>query len=845
MKKTYPIIVALSLAFVVPAFPKLYVAIAIPEVPTSTLTVTVSPDVLTAGVVPELIDPATPLTFKITDSSGTPVDLTNGKTVEDKAIWNNLFKDPHPEVLPQYYWTRLDLHNEDGSDICNKTLFAIQPIQVDFSRASDGIYVFRGFVANDTGEFKVQVYTPDRKHTGTVTVKVRPANIDYAIYNIEDPEKRVFHTPGDPDFIMTAADNRVYGITATVTTADGKIIRGISQGVETCGSKTQARLTVSSTLLGNFFYNKPTVVIYRDWLTSKNLDFIQDWGERYYINLGVDFNHNNIIEDNNREIFDIDGFSVYEGTTSSRTSTRSTIYKTFYNTACTMYDHGTFATGYLFDYEEHVVGWGMGCIYNSPYAGCFLFPDMNQDGKLNYQDSLALDVSGQTEFFVFANDMCGITCLLGVNPYGDVDFAGRGPINENDPKDVRKRYWPDYTFHLDFDGWVGFNLTSGRQITSQIKVTVNFNPEKLEVGKKSICDVVVTTKKDEKPIEKARVQVVSGLDVYATGYTDENGKVTLDFTPFKSGALNVSVAAGNYGSITQETFVKKDETPPILLIDEIPVLTRFDIIKVTGKTESGATMKINGKSAIMSEDGHFSVDVQLTEGDNNLNVVATDQSDNSTRKSIIITLDTIAPIITLDPIEDQAMAQTVVVKGNVTEVCKINIGSQEVITSAEFKFDLPINFGINEFDVTATDEAGNSSKVDFSITNFRRTSISLKVGSIEMAVDDSTIQLKVAPFIQSGTTLVPLRAISQALGATVNYDSKTKSIEILLGKTQVIMQVGIPIMIVNGERKTISVPPIVKESTTFVPFRAIAEAFSCNVRWASETKEIVIERLWY
>ncbi|HPV86078.1 MAG TPA: hypothetical protein PLC49_00625, partial [Caldisericia bacterium] len=62
--------------------------------PVSTLIVSTTPNILTAGVVPELVDTATPFTIKVTDSSGTPIDLTQGGSIENKNVWNNLFKDP-------------------------------------------------------------------------------------------------------------------------------------------------------------------------------------------------------------------------------------------------------------------------------------------------------------------------------------------------------------------------------------------------------------------------------------------------------------------------------------------------------------------------------------------------------------------------------------------------------------------------------------------------------------------------------------------------------------------------------------------------------------------------------
>ena len=121
----------------------------------------------------------------------------------------------------------------------------------------------------------------------------------------------------------------------------------------------------------------------------------------------------------------------------------------------------------------------------------------------------------------------------------------------------------------------------------------------------------------------------------------------------------------------------------------------------------------------------------------------------------------------------------------------------------------------------------------------------LQVGSNSMLVNGSTKPIPVPPFIERGTTMVPIRVISEALGATVQYDQTSKSIEIVLGEKQIIMQIGTKIMVVNGVKKSLTVAPLIKNSSTFVPFRAIAEAFDCDVKWASETKEITIVRLWY
>ncbi len=808
------------------------------------LLITYSPAVLTAGVVSELVDPSNPFTITITDGNSNPVDLTNGGAIEDEDVWNLLFKDVHPEELPQYYWTRFDLHNDDGTDICNKTLFpdVKYPINIDFSMAEEGIYIFNGFCANDEGEFDIAVYTPDRKRYGKVTVNVESPQIDYEIWNIEAPDK-IFHTPGDPDFVMTAADNRVYGIIPTVSTADGRLIRGVASTVRTCGSYTDARLTVTSTALANFYFNEATEVLARDPITNKYIKYISDMGNRYWINLGIDWDNDNILEQLNNEIYDIAYFNVRDGQS-------NTSYKTFYNTTCTRWDDGSFTTGYLFEYENTEAGWGMGCIYNSPYLGCYLMPDFNDDGMLNYRDSLSLDENGQTKFYIFANDVCGITCLIGVNDYGNSDLAGGGPATEDDPREIKTRYNPDGTFKLDMDAFVKHSLSSGSTTVSNISARVSIDPEKPEVGIETNCRVIVTTKDDKKPVVDAKV-TLSGAGVLMTKKSDDNGIANFTFTPTSSDWINVTVEGGSKNGSTMTNFkIGKDKTPPELEIDDdIPTLTNENFVDITGVTEPGTSIFVDEVEAEVDGSGKFKLNFELGEGENIIKIKAVDSAGNTTRKSLSITLDTAEPYLDVDAVDERYIeATSIVIKGRVDEESEVSIGLidgvRPVKTSSQFEFIVPVEFGENKLEIIATDLAGNITKREFSLTNFRRTTIIMQIDSTEFVVNGETKELRFAPFIENGSTMVPVRAISEAFGAKVEYDGNTRSIDIILDDIQILLQIGVPHMIVRGEKVKLAVAPMIKNSSTFVPLRAISEAFNGDVDWAPETKEITIERLF-
>lgn len=814
-----------------------------------TLMITHTPSVLTAGVVPELVDPSDPFTLYVSDQNGNPIDLTNSGVVEDENVWNSLFVDPHPDELPQYYWTRLDLHNDDATDVCNETLFPHidSPIDIDFSRAHDGIYIFNGFCANDKGEFDIIVYTPDRKHYGMVTVVVESPNIDYAIWNTEDPALRIFHTPGDPDFVMTAADNRIYGLKPTVRTADGKLIKGIASEISSCNNYSEPRVTIATTTLANFFFNNVEEEVAHDPISNRNIKYISNMKDRYWINLGVDKDNDGKIEIRNKEIYDIAYFNVHYPNDGLWSDSG---YKTFYNTTCTRWDDGTFQTGYLFEYDNTEVGWGMGCIYNSPYLGCYLLPDFDDNGILNHKDSLSLDNKGQTEYYIFANDVCGVTMLLGVNPYGDVDLAGGGPSHEEDPKYVERRYKPDGTFKLDMDAFVKHSVSSGSTTVSRITARINLIPEKPEVGLECNCRVVVTRIEDNRPVMGVRVQL-SGAGVLEEEKTDENGIVNFTFTPTESSWVKIHVQGGtDLGTVSSEFRVGKDRTPPPLKLDDsIPTLTNENFISISGTTEAGGSVFVDGEEVEVSKNGRFSHKFELGEGTNTINVKAEDPSGNATRKSLTITLDSIEPYIKVDPIDDRYIeARMVNVNGRVDEDCTIRIDGVEelnpVMTSSTFSFSVPVTYGDNTIKVVATDPAGNTAFEEFQFVNFKRTTIIMKIGSIEFLVNGKRKELRFAPFIESETTMVPVRAISESFDATVDYDSKTRSIEITLGEIQVLLQIGVPHMVVSGEKKTLAVPPLIKNDSTFVPLRAISEAFNSDIDWAPESKEITIERLF-
>lgn len=95
-------------------------------------------------------------------------------------------------------------------------------------------------------------------------------------------------------------------------------------------------------------------------------------------------------------------------------------------------------------------------------------------------------------------------------------------------------------------------------------------------------------------------------------------------------------------------------------------------------------------------------------------------------------------------------------------------------------------------------------------------------------------------FVSGNWTLVPARGVFEAMGATVQWDPRTRRIVIeRYGKT-VVLTIGAPAADIFDQRKSaasahiavpLDIPPPIFEQQAFIPLRFVAEAFGAEVRW--------------
>ena len=120
--------------------------------------------------------------------------------------------------------------------------------------------------------------------------------------------------------------------------------------------------------------------------------------------------------------------------------------------------------------------------------------------------------------------------------------------------------------------------------------------------------------------------------------------------------------------------------------------------------------------------------------------------------------------------------------------------------------------------------------------------IVLQIGSKTAMVQGKPVPVDPPPYIRNGATLVPLRFISEVFGAVIDWQPKMGkgTIIITLGENNILIEIGNKTAIVNGQKKTLTAPPEITTGRTFVPLRFISEAFGAALDWNGTTQTITI-----
>ncbi len=111
------------------------------------------------------------------------------------------------------------------------------------------------------------------------------------------------------------------------------------------------------------------------------------------------------------------------------------------------------------------------------------------------------------------------------------------------------------------------------------------------------------------------------------------------------------------------------------------------------------------------------------------------------------------------------------------------------------------------------------------------------VSGVAKAIDTDN---KVTPILVNDTTLVPVRAIIEAFGGQVKWDSKSQKVTITYNKNKVELWINKTSALVNGKKVSVTVAPKNVNGRTMLPLKFISQNLGLSVNWEGSNKSIAI-----
>ncbi len=112
--------------------------------------------------------------------------------------------------------------------------------------------------------------------------------------------------------------------------------------------------------------------------------------------------------------------------------------------------------------------------------------------------------------------------------------------------------------------------------------------------------------------------------------------------------------------------------------------------------------------------------------------------------------------------------------------------------------------------------------------------------NITVYLDGDSLDFDVPPQIINDRTMVPMRVIFEALGYTVNWEGETKTVTAERPRSRVEMTVGKNTLVKDGIDVSIDVAPVIVDGRTLVPLRALGEASGKTVDWDGNTRTVYL-----
>ncbi|NLB89158.1 MAG: copper amine oxidase [Syntrophomonadaceae bacterium] len=112
---------------------------------------------------------------------------------------------------------------------------------------------------------------------------------------------------------------------------------------------------------------------------------------------------------------------------------------------------------------------------------------------------------------------------------------------------------------------------------------------------------------------------------------------------------------------------------------------------------------------------------------------------------------------------------------------------------------------------------------------------------VKIELDGYPLSSDMSPVIVNDRTLVPFRAIAEAMNVEVEWINETKTINASNATQKVVLNVGSKTAYINGTPVVLDVAPTIINNRTMIPLRFFSTAFNCEVDWEPNTRTVIIK----
>ena len=128
------------------------------------------------------------------------------------------------------------------------------------------------------------------------------------------------------------------------------------------------------------------------------------------------------------------------------------------------------------------------------------------------------------------------------------------------------------------------------------------------------------------------------------------------------------------------------------------------------------------------------------------------------------------------------------------------------------------------------------------VENAPKTVMVLTIGEADATINGETVTNDVAPVIVNDRTMLPIRFVAEAFGATVEWDEEIRAVNVTLGDVKVSLIVGEGFAVVNGEAKELDSASFIENDRTYLPVRFVMESLGLNVEWNETTRQVTVAK---